>query len=105
MTQPRRLTAKFAGTCRGCGRTIEPGDAIAWYGSRVTYHVACDETTADAAEPSPARWTRPADPDDPDPRFDEGPVGAPRRRPEPASERPWYREETYQDSFGDAADE
>lgn len=39
---PKRLTSKFAGHCRGCGKGISKGSPIVWQGRRKgTYHEEC----------------------------------------------------------------
>ena len=45
MPDPRRLTAKYPGWCRGCGAAIEEGDTIWWDGQDSdgarTWHEDC----------------------------------------------------------------
>lgn len=46
----KNMTARYSGTCKGCGGDIKPGDRIAWGGRGRTYHEGCkpsDDSRAD----------------------------------------------------------
>ena len=36
-----RITAKYAGACRGCGGSIEPGTEIEWSRRGGSFHTGC----------------------------------------------------------------
>lgn len=53
---PRNMVARFAGTCKKCGRSIRPGDAIVFRGKGNSEHAACavpDSRRTDVPSSSP----------------------------------------------------
>jgi hypothetical protein len=49
----KHFTARYAGSCRECGKQIFPGDTIAWGGRGRSYHLNC-EPRRDAIRSGPA---------------------------------------------------
>jgi hypothetical protein len=52
------ITAKYSGQCGGCGRAIEPGQAINWSKGAKSTHVKCGPATAASASDRAATQVR-----------------------------------------------
>lgn len=50
MTKPRRMDAKYAGTCKACGNGIAVGDPILWQKGKGATHAVCQRASNEAAQ-------------------------------------------------------
>jgi hypothetical protein len=52
----REMIARFAGSCRGCGKPIRAGDRIAHEGRGRSYHLACRPAVRPGVDVALARY-------------------------------------------------